>query len=191
MTNHPHAFSRFCMHCGQRLTSAVPEGDTKRRMVCLDCGFVHYLNPRPVAGTIPVRDDGSLLLVRRAIGPRIGTWVFPGGYMDLGETAEEAAARETLEEACLEVRDLSLVGVFSRPGPGVVVIVFEALPVGEAAAGDETSEVRWFAPQHIPWEELAFDSTELALRAWTGRRGLTLPPPLVWGGDGSARFSVG
>ena len=91
--SHPHAFSRYCMHCGQRLTSAVPEGDNKRRMVCLACGFIHYLNPRPVAGTIPVRDDNSILLVRRDIEPRSGFWVFPGGYMDLGETAEEAAIR--------------------------------------------------------------------------------------------------
>jgi ADP-ribose pyrophosphatase YjhB (NUDIX family) len=160
------------MQCGQRLTTAVPEGDSRERLVCLDCGFVHYINPRPVAGTIPVRrDDGHILLVRREIEPRVGYWVFPGGFMDVGETAEEAAARETLEEACLEVVDLSLVGVFTRSGPGVVVIVYEGTAVGEAAAGDETSEVRWFAPHEIPWEELAFDSTEAALRAWVARLG--------------------
>lgn len=158
------------MHCGQRLTTAVPEGDSKRRLVCLDCGFVHYINPRPVAGTIPVRADGSILLVRRDIEPRLGYWVFPGGFMDVGETAEEAAARETLEEARLEVRNLQLVGVFTRVEPGVVVIVYEAEAVGEAAVGEETSEVRWFAPGEIPWDELAFDSTEGALRAWAAKR---------------------
>lgn len=168
-TSHPHAFSRYCMHCGQRLTSAVPEGGGKRRLVCFDCGFVHYINPRPVAGTIPMREDGQILLVRRAIGPRIGTWVFPGGYMDMDETAEEAAIRETLEEANLEVTDLAIVGVFTRPEPGVVVIVYEARAVGTASAGDETSEVGWFAPEAIPWDELAFDSTEWALRAWVAR----------------------
>lgn len=171
-SSHPHAFSRFCMHCGQRLTSALPEGDSKRRMVCLDCGFIHYLNPRPVAGTIPVREDGHILLVRRDIEPRSGFWVFPGGYMDVGETAEEAAMRETLEEARLEVANLELVGVFTRTGPGVVVIVYEGVALGEGAAGHETSEVRWFAPHEIPWGELAFDSTEWALRAWATRRGL-------------------
>ena len=159
------------MHCGQRLTTAIPEGDTKRRMVCLDCGFIHYLNPRPVAGTIPVRDDGAILLARRAIEPRLGSWVFPGGYMDLGETAEEAAARETLEEACLEVEDLKLVGVYTRQGPGVVVIVYEARALGPGEAGDECSEIRWFAPSEIPWDELAFDSTESALRDWIARYG--------------------
>jgi len=167
--SHPHNFSRHCMHCGQRLTTAVPEGDSKRRLVCLDCGFVHYINPRPVAGTIPVREDGSILLVKRAIEPRVGYWVFPGGFMDMGETAEEAAARETLEEAELEVTNLQLIGVFTRTEPGVVVIVYEAEAVGEAAVGEECSEVRWFAPAEIPWAELAFDSTEWALKAWVAR----------------------
>jgi ADP-ribose pyrophosphatase YjhB (NUDIX family) len=167
--SHPHAFSRFCMHCGQRLSTAVPEGDTRRRLVCADCGFVHYLNPRPVAGTVPVRADGSVLLVRRAIEPRIGSWVFPGGYMDVGETAVEAAARETKEEAHLEVRDLSLLGVYTRIEPGVVVIVFLAEAVGDAEVGHETTEIGWFAPDAIPWDELAFDTTHAALRAWLAR----------------------
>lgn len=170
MSSHPHAFSRYCMHCGQRLTTAVPEGDTRRRLVCIDCGFVHYLNPRPVAATLPIRADGRLLLVRRAIEPRLGTWVFPGGYMDLGESAEEAAIRETREEANLEVRNLELLGVFTRVEPGVVVIVYEAEAVGEASAGDETLEVGWFARHEIPWDELAFDTTEWALKAWVERR---------------------
>jgi len=160
------------MHCGQRLTSAIPEGDSKRRLVCFDCGFVHYINPRPVAGTIPVNEAGELLLVRRAIEPRIGTWVFPGGYMDLGETAEEAAIRETMEEAKLGVEDLSLVGVYTRPGPGVVVVVYEARALGKGEAGEETSEIAWFAPGGIPWADLAFDTTEWALSDWMRKRGL-------------------
>lgn len=167
MASHPHSFSRFCMHCGQRLTTAVPEGDSRRRLVCMDCGFVHYINPRPVAGTIPVRkSDGHVLLTRRAIDPRIGSWVFPGGYMDIGETAEEAATRETLEEAKLHVENLRLVGVYTRTEPGVVVIVYAAEAVGEAEAGEETSEVRWFHRDELPWDELAFDSTTWALRDW-------------------------
>ncbi len=169
MTSHPHAFSRYCMHCGQRLTTAIPEGDTRRRMVCLDCGFIHYLNPRPVAGTIPVR-DGKVLLGRRDIEPRRGFWVFPGGYMDVGESAEQAAVRETLEEVHLEVRNLELLGVYTRIEPGVVVIVYEAEAVGEPEASHETSEVAWFDPAEIPWDEIAFDSTEAALRDWVARR---------------------
>ena len=169
-TSHPHAFSRFCMHCGQRLSSAVPEGDTQRRMVCIDCGFVHSINPRPVAGTRPVREDGRVLLVRRAIEPRAGSWVFPGGFMDVGETAEEAAVRETREEALLDVTNLRLLGVYTRTGPGVVVIVYEADAIGEAGAGHETTEVAWFDPEQIPWDQLAFDSTTAALQDFLARR---------------------
>lgn len=162
------------MQCGQRLTTAVPEGDTRRRMVCLDCGFVHYINPRPVAGTIPVRADGKILLGRRDIEPRRGFWVFPGGFMDIGETAEEAAIRETREEVQLDVGNLELIGVFTRVEPGVVVIVYEAEALGEAEVGDETSEIGWFGPHEIPWDEIAFDSTEAALRAWVAKQSLSL-----------------
>jgi ADP-ribose pyrophosphatase YjhB (NUDIX family) len=157
------------MHCGERLTSAVPEGDTRRRLVCIECGFVHYINPRPVAGVVPIRADGKILLGRRAIEPRIGSWVFPGGFMDVGETAEEAAARETLEEAHLVVANLSLLGVYTRIEPGVVVIVYEGEAMSDAEAGDETTEVRWFAADEIPWGELAFDTTVAALKAWQER----------------------
>jgi ADP-ribose pyrophosphatase YjhB (NUDIX family) len=167
--SHPHSFSRYCMHCGERLTSAVPEGDTRRRLVCIECGFVHYINPRPVAGVVPIRADGKILLGRRAIEPRIGSWVFPGGFMDVGETAEEAAARETLEEAHLVVANLSLLGVYTRIEPGVVVIVYEGEAMSDAEAGDETTEVRWFAADEIPWGELAFDTTVAALKAWQQR----------------------
>ena len=161
------------MHCGGELAAGYPRGDSQERLVCRSCGFVHYLNPRPVAGTIPVRADGSLLLVRRAIEPRLGYWVFPGGFIDVGETAKEAAARETREEALLEVEALSLLGVYTRVGPGVIVIVYEAKALGEGAAGDETSEVGWFAPEAIPWEDLAFDTTHWALKEWLGHRGLS------------------
>lgn len=170
MSSHPHSFSRYCMHCGQRLTTAVPEGDTRRRMVCLDCGFIHYVNPRPVAGTLPVREDGHILLLRRAIEPRRGAWVFPGGFMDVGESAEEAAARETREEVNIAVADLQLLGVYTRVEPGVVVIVYEARAIGEPSAGEEADEVRWFHPNDIPWDDLAFDTTHAALGDWVKRR---------------------
>jgi ADP-ribose pyrophosphatase YjhB (NUDIX family) len=176
MTQHPHSFSRYCMHCGQRLATAVPEGDKQRRFVCMDCGFIHYINPRPVAGAIPVDHRGEILLVRRAIEPRIGTWVFPGGFMDVGETAEEAAMRETMEEANLAVSDLSLLGVYTRTGPGVVVVVYEALAQGRGSVGDESLEIGWFAPDRIPWADLAFDTTNWALKDWMNRRGHALPP---------------
>ena len=114
--------------------------------------------------------DGKILLGRRDIEPRRGFWVFPGGFMDVGESAEEAAKRETLEEMHLEVTNLELLGVYTRIEQGVVVIVYEAEAVGEAEVGHETSEIAWFAAHEIPWEEIAFDTTEAALRAWVERR---------------------
>ena len=95
--------------------------------------------------------------------------------MDVGETAEEAAARETMEEARLEVTGLALLGVYTRVEPGVVVIVYVADAIGEAAIGDETSEVAWFQPDAIPWADLAFDSTTAALTDLLARRGLSAP----------------
>ncbi len=157
------------MHCGGPLTTGVPRGDKLERLMCRRCRFVHYINPRPVAGTIPVRpSDGSVLLVRRAIKPQKGLWVFPGGFMDMGETAEQTAVRETREEANLEVRALQLVGVYTRVDPGIVIVVYSATAVSDASAGDETSEVGWFTPDAIPWDELAFDSTVAALHDWLG-----------------------
>jgi ADP-ribose pyrophosphatase YjhB (NUDIX family) len=160
------------MHCGGSLARGIPANDTRERLFCGGCGFVHYLNPRPVAGVIPVRAGPEILLVRRAIEPRRGKWVFPGGFMDLGETAEQAALRETLEEAHLHVGPLSLVGVYTRVEPGVVLIVYEGEALGEAEAGDETLEVSWFRPDDVPWPHLAFDSTEWAISDWLKRRGL-------------------
>jgi ADP-ribose pyrophosphatase YjhB (NUDIX family) len=96
--------------------------------------------------------------------------------MDVGETAEEAAIRETREEAMLEVADLDLLGVYTRTGPGVVVIVYSARALGEPAVGNETSEIRWFAPDEIPWRDIAFDSTEAALRDLVRKLGHQVPP---------------
>lgn len=166
---HPHQDGRFCMRCGGSLTMKPWREGGEDKLVCGGCGFVHHINPRPVAGIIPVREDGRILLVRRAIVP-IGRWVFPGGFMDLGETPEEAATRETREEAHLEVRDLTLLGVYSRPGPWDVVIVYEANADSEALAGDETTEVGWFTEDEVPWDGLAFETTTQALRDFFARR---------------------
>jgi ADP-ribose pyrophosphatase YjhB (NUDIX family) len=166
---HPQQDSHFCMRCGGPLSMRPWREGGEDKLVCGDCGFVHHMNPRPVAGIIAVRDDGRILLVRRAIRP-IGRWVFPGGFMDLGETPEEAATRETREEAHLEVRDLSLFAVYSRPGPWDVVIVYDAKADGDAKPGDETTEVGWFSEGEIPWDELAFETTKRALQDYLDRR---------------------
>ena len=163
---------RFCPRCGDRLERKRVKANEPERRVCRGCGFIFYDDPKIAACTIPVIDE-KIVLLKRGIEPSYGKWVFPGGFMDVGETAEAAAARETREEANLEVDELSLLGVYTRTHAGVVVIVYEARALGEGSAGSETSEIGWFAPDAIPWDELAFDTTHWALEAWLKRRGLS------------------
>ncbi len=156
----------FCPRCGGELKVGIPEGDAHERLLCRDCGFVFYLDPKVAACAIPVL-DGKALLVRRAINPSWGKWVFPGGYMERGETVEEAAIRETMEEAGVVVGLKRLVGIYSYHDSAVVVVVFEAGVIeGSPKAGEECLETRLFAPDEIPWEKLAFSSTRDALAAW-------------------------
>jgi 8-oxo-dGTP diphosphatase len=120
------------------------------------------------------------VLVRRSIEPGYGKWVYPGGYVDRGETVPEAARRETLEEACLEVRVERLVGLYSYPGRSVIVAVYSGVVTGGTlAAADECLEARAFAPGAIPWSELAFPSTFEALRDYLQQAHGLLPPPGV------------
>lgn len=154
----------FCPKCGGRLQLQQVAGDAKERLVCHSCGFIYYQDPKVSACTIPVI-DGKVVLVRRAIDPGRGLWVFPGGYMDRGETVEEAAIRETREEVNLQVRLRDLVGVYSYPTSVVVIIVFACEVVGgELRIDRESQEVRTFSPDEIPWDQLAFSSTRDALR---------------------------
>jgi ADP-ribose pyrophosphatase YjhB (NUDIX family) len=143
----------------------VLEEDHRPRLVCPD-GHVTWRNPRLVVGTLPVR-DGQVFLARRGIEPGIGLWSYPGGYLELGESAQEGARRETEEETLLKVEIGRLVGAYSRPTGGVVTLIYEAQVVGgEPLPGVETTEVRGFTPDNIPWDELAFSTTESCLRDW-------------------------
>ena len=81
----------------ERFRREIPDGDTRARMVCQDCGFIHYENPRIVVAAVSTLGE-QILLCRRAISPREGYWTVPGGFMENNETTEEAAIRETLEE---------------------------------------------------------------------------------------------
>ncbi|MCL5109756.1 MAG: NUDIX domain-containing protein [Chloroflexi bacterium] len=140
--------------------------EERTRLVCQHCGYIQYLNPKVVAATLPVI-DGKVVLIRRGIEPRLGTWSYPAGYVELGETVEEAARRETSEEACLQVSLVRLLDVYTSPGGRVVVIAYLAqCPDGQPRPGSEALEVGLFAPEEVPWEELAFPTTVAALRDW-------------------------
>ncbi|MGE0593768.1 MAG: NUDIX domain-containing protein [Vicinamibacterales bacterium] len=166
----PHTF-RFCPPCGGALELRLVKAAEPPRLVCAACGFVLYLDPKVAVGTI-IRDDaGRILLVRRAIEPGYGKWVFPGGYMDRGEDVREAAIREAREESGVHVRIDALLDVYSYRGRAPVVIVFEATAIeGDLACDDEGLEARFFDETQIPWDELAFDSTLEALERYLATR---------------------
>lgn len=158
---------RFCPRCGSELEVRLIKAGEPERLVCLGCGYVFYLDPKVAVGTIIVNEEGAVLLVRRAIEPGYGKWVFPGGYVDRGEPVNAAAVREAREECGLVVTLDRLIDVYSYPGRAPVVIVYAATMVsGEIMCDDEGLEARFFAPDAVPWDELAFRSTREALRAF-------------------------
>ena len=156
----------FCSHCGQPVTQLVPEGDHRLRYVCTACGQVHYQNPKIVAGCVP-EHDGRILLCRRAIEPRRGYWTIPAGFMENGETTQEAARRESVEEALAEVEIGSLLAVVHVLHADQVHVMFRArLPKPEFGAGAESLEVMLCDEHTIPWQDIAFRSVDFALRRY-------------------------
>ena len=121
-------------------------------------------SPEHVAATIPRDDDGRIWLLRRAHHEGAGRWTFPGGFVELGETVEDPARRETREELDIEIEPGALVGVYSHPEDRVVLVVFAAGALGIPRETEEATEVRAFAPADLPWDELSFWSTTRALR---------------------------
>jgi ADP-ribose pyrophosphatase YjhB (NUDIX family) len=164
---------RFCPQCAGRLESRLLKKGEPERLVCTRCGQVLYLDPKVAVGTIIRAADGRLVLVRRAIEPGYGRWVFPGGYVDRGEEVGSAAIREAREEAGLDIALDGLVNIYSYAHRSLIVIVYAARVVGgELCSDEECLEARLFEPAEIPWNELAFDSTEQALREYLDRHRL-------------------
>ena len=156
--------ARFCPRCAQPATIAYP-----RSITCPHCGYGAYYNPKPVAAAIPVTTSNQIVLLRRGFDPGKDLWTFPGGFVDLGETVEQAARREAQEELEIAIELTQLVGVYSRQTDRVVLIVFAATTTETPQITPEALEVRSFAPDEIPWQELAFWSTTNALRDFLAR----------------------
>jgi ADP-ribose pyrophosphatase YjhB (NUDIX family) len=157
---------RFCPRCGAEAEVRFP-----RSISCSACGYGAYYNPKPVACSIPVDPDGRLILMRRATEPGRGRWTMPGGFVDLGESVEDAAVRECAEELGIEIELDGLVGVYSRADDRIVVVVYAARALGEPRPTEEALEVRAFLPSEVPWQALAFWSDERAVRDFLGRTG--------------------
>lgn len=157
---------KFCSECGSQISIKIPEGDNRERHVCDDCGVIHYINPRIIAGTLPVY-EGKVLLCRRAIEPRKGYWTLPAGFMENGETTAEAAARETIEEAEANVNLHGLYTVFNLPHISQVYMFFRADVIdGKYGVGVESLDTQLFEEKDIPWKELAFPTIYRTLKLY-------------------------
>ncbi len=177
MQVNPPAEFRFCPVCSGTLERRTIKPGEPERLVCPDCDFVFYLDPKVAVGTIiaapapardgpgpHTRDNPGVVLIKRSIEPGYGKWVFPGGYVDRGEETEDAAIREAREECGLDVRIDGLVNVYSYAGRTPIIIVYAATVAGGTlVAADEALEARVFEPTDVPWHELAFISTREAL----------------------------
>ena len=161
---------RFCPSCAGALESRLLKAGDPERLVCQRCGQVLYLDPKVAVGTIIRTSDDRIVLVRRAIEPGYGLWVFPGGYVDRGEEVTRAAIREAREEAGLDVELQRLINIYSYAQ--LIVIVYAARAIGGALCVDEEClEARLFEPADIPWDRLAFHSTGQALREYLASAG--------------------
>ncbi len=155
---------KFCSQCGQPVTQRIPDGDNRPRFVCDNCDIIHYQNPNIVAGCLPVYGD-KILLCKRAIEPRYGLWTLPAGYMENNETVEQAAIRESQEEANANVELQQLYTVFSLPHANQVYMMFRARLLDENfSAGIESLEVELFDESEIPWDQLAFSTIDYTLK---------------------------
>lgn len=156
----------YCSDCGATVSLKTPENDERLRFVCDACGMIHYQNPKIVAGALPVWGE-QVLLCRRAIAPRYGLWTLPAGFMENGETTDQAAAREAREEANATLRDLQLYTVISIPHINQVYMLYRCGLVSmDFSPGMESLETRLFHEHEIPWGELAFPAVRKTLECF-------------------------
>lgn len=153
----------FCLNCGHQAHLAIPQGDTKERLVCGHCGYIHYENPKIICGSLVVWQE-KILLCKRAIEPRLGYWTLPAGFMEIGETVAEGAARETLEEAEAVAINQTLYCIYNIPQIGQVYMLhLGELKDGEYGVGEESLACSLFAESDIPWDDIAFESIKKTL----------------------------
>jgi len=148
---------KFCSSCGSNdIEHKIPQGDNRLRHCCLNCDTIFYENPKIVAGCIAQWQD-RILLCKRAIEPRYGAWTLPAGFMENHETIQQAAARETFEEATARASNLELFAIYNLPHISQVYMMFTAdIEDGKAQSGIESLETQFVEEHQIPWDDLAF-----------------------------------
>jgi ADP-ribose pyrophosphatase YjhB (NUDIX family) len=156
----------FCNRCAGALTTKIPSGDNLPRHICQECEHIHYQNPRVIVGCIPVWQD-QVLLCRRNIEPKFGLWTLPAGFLELGETMEQGALRETFEESMAEVEITELFGLYDIPHIGQIYSIYSANMLSDKfSTTAESSEVALFNADEIPWDEIAFEVIKTALQEY-------------------------
>jgi ADP-ribose pyrophosphatase YjhB (NUDIX family) len=163
---HFHRRIVHCQNCGTAVEHKVPTDDNRERAVCPGCGHIHYVNPINVVGTLPIWND-QVLLCRRNIEPRLGFWTLPAGFMELGETTEQGALRETDEEAGARIEILGLYSVLNVVSAAQVHMFYRARLLDTVFhPGSETQEARLFTEAEIPWNDLAFRTVKETLKCY-------------------------
>ncbi|MDN3922840.1 NUDIX hydrolase [Roseateles violae] len=174
----PHRF-KHCSACGAAVEYRVPADDNRERATCTACASIHYQNPINVVGTLPVWGEGAdaqVLLCKRAIEPRYGLWTLPAGFLELGETVAEGAARETDEEAGAQIELGPLYCLLNVVKVGQIHLFYRArLLSTEFAPGPETLEARLFREEEVPWDQLAFRTIRETLQRFFEDRRLGRP----------------
>ena len=155
---------RFCPMCRGQLKNRLIKASEPKRPACIACGFILYLDPKLAVGTIIQTKDNRIVLVRRALDPGYGKWVFPGGYVDRGEYLPSAAIREAREECGLDIHIDGLVNIYSYPDRTPIIVVYAASTIGGTlCTNEECLEAALVEIDKLPWDQLAFRSTREAL----------------------------
>lgn len=161
-----HKLMPYCLHCGHKANYIIPTNDSKIRLVCPACQYIHYDNPKVITGTLSIH-NGKILLCRRAIEPKYGYWTLPAGFLELNESMADGAIRETWEEAKAVAINHRLYCLFDLPHIGQIHVMYLAtLKDGAFGVGSESLECRLFAIDELPWDELSFRTVVMTLKQY-------------------------
>jgi len=156
----------YCSNCGSdNLEYKIPKDDHRKRIVCEDCGFIFYDNPQIVVGSIPVY-NAKILLAKRGIEPQKGKWNIPAGFLEKGESIEDGAKRETIEETACEIEKMSVQSFYYSKSHHLYVFYISILKSNHFETNFESPEIKFFSEDEIPWNDLAFESNVYALKKY-------------------------